>query len=126
MYKYIAKVIRLNPEVEEEVTVDINGIEVTCFAGLCPYAIEVNKEYPVMFEFLDYELIEEGSDVEHENPYIKRLGKGYSYELGGWLSGDVIDFGIKIQEELLGIDHAYLDGKYIRLLIDRLDIEFMD
>ena len=40
---YTAFVKNLNPHIEEEVTVEIEGIEFTGFAFICPYKIELGK-----------------------------------------------------------------------------------
>ncbi|MBQ4880116.1 hypothetical protein J8M21_23165 [Pseudoalteromonas luteoviolacea] len=58
MITYNAKVLGLNSDIEEEVTLEVNGIELTCFAGVCPYKLTIGQEYPVTFEMLDFELSE--------------------------------------------------------------------
>jgi hypothetical protein len=40
---YTALVKRLDPQIEEEVTIEIEGIQFTGFAFICPYKIEVGK-----------------------------------------------------------------------------------
>lgn len=64
MIIYNAKVLGLNPDIEEEVTLEVNGIELTCFAGMCPYELNIGQEYPVTFEMLDFELTEQESAEE--------------------------------------------------------------
>ncbi len=48
---YMALVKRLDPQIEEEVIIEIEGIEFTGFAFICPYKIEVGKSYPVSIGF---------------------------------------------------------------------------
>lgn len=49
---YTALVKRLDSQIEEEVTIEIEDIEFTGFAFICPYKIEVGKSYPVTMELL--------------------------------------------------------------------------
>ncbi|MBN3575903.1 hypothetical protein [Vibrio neptunius] len=123
MITYNAKVLGLNPDIEEEVTLEVSGVELTCFAGVCPYELTIGQEYPVTFDMLDFELSEQ-EDVEETS--LKRVGNTYAYELIGRLNGNAIDAGIKVSNEFLESDYAYLDGKFICLNAERLDVEFLD
>lgn len=122
MITYNVKVIGLNPDVEEEVTLEVNGIKVTCFAGICPYALALGQKYPVTFEMLDFELSEQKSSEETS---LKRIGSTYAHELRGKLCGDTINSIIKVSDRFLASNYAYLDGKYICLNVERLDVEFL-
>ena len=44
---YLAQIKRLSDDVEEEVVLRINGVELTCFATVCPYKIEEEASYQV-------------------------------------------------------------------------------
>ncbi len=123
MFKYTAKVVGLDPDIEEEVTLRIKGMDFTCFAGICPYELSVGQEYPVTFEMLDFELSEQ---VNSDETSFERIENTYAYTLKGKLCRDTIDVGIKISDEFLASDYAYLDGKYICLNVDRLDVEFLE
>ncbi|MDK9773526.1 hypothetical protein [Vibrio sp. B181a] len=123
MIIYNAKVLGLNPEIEEEVTIEVNGIELTCFAGMCPYELNIGQEYPVTFEMLDFELTEQESAEETSTT---RVDSTYAYKLLGRLNGGTIDAGLKICDDFLESDYAYLDGQFICLCVERLDVEFLD
>tara|TARA_Y100000588_G_scaffold311505_1_gene337582 strand:+ start:688 stop:1062 length:375 start_codon:yes stop_codon:yes gene_type:complete len=123
MIIYNAKVLGLNPDIEEEVTLEVNGIELTCFAGMCPYELNIGQEYPVTFEMLDFELTEQESAEETSTT---RVDSTYAYKLLGRLNGGTIDAGLKICDEFLESDYAYLDGQFICLCVERLDVEFLD
>lgn len=58
---YNAFVKGLDPHIEEEVILKIEGIEFTGFSSVCPYEIEVGKKYPVLvgFTILDELVIRE-------------------------------------------------------------------
>lgn len=123
MIIYNAKVLGLNPDIEEEVTLEVNGIKLTCFAGMCPYELNIGQEYPVTFEMLDFELTEQESAEETSTT---RVDSTYAYKLLGRLNGGTIDAGLKICDDFLESDYAYLDGQFICLCVERLDVEFLD
>lgn len=124
MNKYNALVKKIDDDVEEEVTLSLNGFEVTCFAGVCPYQIEEGKEYPVSFELMifdDYHV----NESKEEMPSLERVGSSFSYWIIGKLEGGIVNSSIPFEDEILLSDYGYLDGKYIRLKIDRIDVEFL-
>ena len=101
----------------------MNGIKVTCFAGVCPYEIQVGEKYPVLFELMifdDYEIEEQDNEL---------LGleciDGFSYWVKGQLNKGVIECGICFQDEILLSEYGHLDGKFIRIKVDRIDVEFL-
>lgn len=44
-----AKLTAMNDEDEYEVTLEVNGATLMCFAVVCPYKINVGEYYPVEF-----------------------------------------------------------------------------
>ncbi|CAM3908535.1 hypothetical protein VA7868_01131 [Vibrio aerogenes CECT 7868] len=123
MNKYEIILRKLNPTIEEEVTIELNKTMLTVFAGICSYPIQVDQSYWITFSMSDFELHEQDCSEEYS---VIRVNNAYSYELKGILNGDTIDTGVfKIQDEYLSFEFGYLDGKYICLYVDRLDIEFL-
>ncbi|WP_210404803.1 hypothetical protein [Hahella sp. CCB-MM4] len=124
MTKLYALVKKIDDNIEEEVTLELNGVELTCFAGVCPYQIQEGKEYPVSFEleiFDDY-CVEE---LNEEKVALERIGNDFSYWVAGRLDGSVIHSVIQFEDEILMSDYGYLDGKFIRMKVDRIDVEFL-
>ena len=82
---YTALVKRLDPQIEEEVIIEIEGIEFTGFAFICPYKIEVGKSYPVSigFTILNELMI---CEIQGEKKEIERIGLGYEYYIRGKIS----------------------------------------
>ncbi|MDK1288392.1 hypothetical protein [Pseudoalteromonas umbrosa] len=95
MITYNAKDLGLNPDIEEEITLEVNGFELTCFAGVCPYELTIGH---VTFEVLDFELSEQRG---LEKTSLKRVGNTYAYELKDRSNGDLIEAGIKLSDEVL-------------------------
>jgi len=122
MIKYNAQVIHTNENIEEEVTLRVNGYELTCFANICPYEIILSKIYPVIFGIDDYDVCIQNNSKETN---MRRIGDGYAYEIKGKIMFDTIDAGIQIYDEQLAYDYKYLNNEYVCLNTERLNVEFL-
>lgn len=123
---YIAEVINLNDEIEEEVVLRINDIEITCFVSICLFLIEKHMTYqvqimPVIFHnYVVYEVPEE------TKPLIEKEGDSFIYNCIGRLIGNQLDINfIILEDDILLRDFSYLDGKMIAWKVDRIDVEFI-
>ncbi|WP_018931988.1 hypothetical protein [Gracilibacillus lacisalsi] len=122
---YTDFVKNLNPHIEEEVTVEIEGIEFTGFAFICSYKIELGKSYPVSigFTILDDLIILE---IQEETKEIEGIGSGYEYYIRGLLYEDTLDAGIVFNDEdQYFFDYPELIGKNVEMRVDRISIEFL-
>jgi hypothetical protein len=111
---YTALVKRLDPQIEEEVTIEIGDIEFTVFSFICPYEIEVGKSYPVSigFTILDELMIRE---IQGERKELERIGLGYEYYVRGFLREDTIDVGIVLtDEDEYFADYPELKDKHVK------------
>ncbi|MBE0343127.1 hypothetical protein E4V51_21735 [Paenibacillus sp. 28ISP30-2] len=123
--KYLAIIKRLSPHIEEEVTLEIQGIEFTGFSFVYPYEVEVGKEYSVSigFTILDELVIREIHDEKKE---LEPIGLGYQYYIRGFLQEDSINAGIVFSDEdEYFVDYPDLIGKYVEMKVDRSSIEFL-
>lgn len=123
--KLNAKVVKLDSYIEEEVLLEINGIQITCFICLCPYRLEEGKTYPVelSFVFLDDETFKE---IQIEKYEVKKLDNaGFKYKLTGKVVEGCLDIGngIKIEDEMFE-EFKYLEGSFIELIVDRISVDF--
>jgi hypothetical protein len=119
-----AKVEEIGEDVEEEVTLRIGDVSIVCFTGYSPYQVEKGKVYPVSLNlafFNDFELIE-SDDLQ---PSLRKIGDGFAYVVTGLLCDDVIDAGVKFQDETFLSDYGYLTGKMVSVKADRIDVEFL-
>ncbi|MEC1606562.1 hypothetical protein [Bacillus halotolerans] len=122
---YKAHVKGLDPHIEEEVILEIDGIEFTGFSSVCPYEIEVGKKYPVLggFTILDELVIRESIEKTIE---LERIGLGYQYYIRGVLQEDSIDAGIVLtDEDEYFYEYPHLIGKNVEMKVDRISIEFL-
>lgn len=125
--KYDVLVKGLNQCVEEEVIIEANGIVLYCFAhwGL---AIEVGKKYKanIGVTILDDLGMREISDSSNS---FRQVGSTFAYYIQGKfdLNSRILDAGVQIQfdeDEVDLHDYGYLDGKYVEIKVDRINIEF--
>jgi len=121
---YTARVEAIGERIEEEVTLQIGGIHLLCFASSCPYPIEVGGRYPVelsLFTIDDLEVM----DVAPTAASIERIGEGFAYLLTGTLSGDTLDAGLIFQDPMFNINYAWLSGRTVQVRADRIDAAFL-
>lgn len=121
---YHALIICLGNDIEEEVTLSINGIELTCFSSVCPYDLHKGEMYPVLLEIMifdEYQVSELGVGVVG----LERIGNNFSYWITGRLDKGEVDCGIRFEDEILLSNYGYMDGKLIKLKVDRIDVEFL-
>ncbi|MDR4228442.1 hypothetical protein [Bacillus mojavensis] len=122
---YKALVKGIDPHIEEEVILEIEGVEFTGFSSVYPYEIEVGKKYPVLvgFTILDELVIRENKE---ETKDLERIGLGYQYYIRGVLQEDSIDAGIVLtDEDEYFSEYPYLIGEHVEIKVDRISVEFL-
>lgn len=123
---YEALVLRVDEDIEEEVMLRIGGIELACFASVCPYNIEVGLSYPVELHPVVFDNYSVNELPDGTPPSIDRVGTGFAYLITGKLSSGCLEAGgLVIEDEVLERDFSYLEGKMIAMKIDRMDVEFL-
>lgn len=95
--KQTALLKSIDENIEEEVLLEINGIEFKGFANYYPYEIHVGQDYNVSLTmFTDCDIFE--SKVKRKE--VKQINNGFSYFIRGkMLAGGLIDAGIILKEE---------------------------
>lgn len=121
-----AKYIKQSDVIEEEVDLEINGILIKGFAQLYPfsYALEEEKVFPVELTLfmMDYEF----DILENKKFSVEPINDGFSYYLYGKVENDILKLGnFDIQDEVLLL-MPEIDGKFIRLKVDRINVEFIE
>lgn len=120
----VAKVQALNPDIEEEITLDVDGLILVGFASNRP-ALAVGDSRKVqlrLFTASDYGLTPASSDSA---PSIARIGTGFGYCIVGTLVDQGISVGaVILQDESLSTDFAYLIGEKVSLVADRIGVRF--
>jgi|LakMenEpi03Aug12_release.lakeMendotaPanAssembly.Ray.scaffolds.fasta_scaffold1132587_1 hypothetical protein len=119
-----AKLIAMNEMDEYEVTLEINGATLICFAVVCPYKIELGKIYPIELSLSVSDELEpkELNEAVHG---FKKIGSRYKYLLCGELNVDKLNLDLfSIQDDYLG-QFPELDGKCIELEVQGLWVTFL-
>ncbi|QMT33090.1 hypothetical protein LNQ82_00720 [Conchiformibius steedae DSM 2580] len=123
MFKYKAKLVKLDEEIEELGFFIINGIELLCFISSVTFQLELNKEYLVE---LTYQILDEyhiNNTPEQYTIGFKNINNNFNYHLYGSFKENILSVNsIKFTDEFLVNHFPYLENKNIVLFIDRLEI----
>ena len=87
-----AKLIAMNDEDEYEVTLEVKGATLMCFAVVCPYRIDIGKYYPIEFSLNVQDGIEPKIPKDGTQG-IEKISRGYEYILRGKLNNGKLDLG---------------------------------
>lgn len=126
--QYMAKVINISTIIEEEVTIEINGIQIIAFINECPFELIVGEVYQIVLDvtILDEFIIKQ---VNLEEYKIHQENNSFAYTLQGKLDFDegtleVGGINFEIDKEFL-MDYGYLHEQYVQIKVDRLTVEFL-
>lgn len=125
-YEVIVK--KLNPHIEEEVTIKVNSFELVCFDPNGAIHWEVNKRYKAKIGFSVFNdlAMRETKELFGFSQIDNTLG----YYIRGKFDLDsrTMDAGIRIQfneDEFDLHDYSYWDGKNVEIRVDRINIELI-
>ncbi|GAB6085906.1 hypothetical protein [Alkaliphilus crotonatoxidans] len=127
--EYNAIVKGFNEHVEEEVIVEIGGVEIT---GFMPFGIsfqpEEKQEYLVSLGFVVLDDIEM-QKIEQLDMGFYRIDNSFAYFIRGYFDFDkrTINAGLIVELEEEMVDGlAYFDGCYVQIRVDRINIDFLN
>ncbi|MFK3774189.1 hypothetical protein [Pseudomonas sp. NPDC089406] len=123
MNKTLIKILKLNPDDENEATLEIGGFPIRCFIGHCPNAINEGEEHLVeltMYFEDDYKAVE----APERQPYMKNTNNGFSVEIAGHLDSNSLRSITILDDEDIHYDHPELNDKFIIVYADRLQVDF--
>ncbi|WP_040952002.1 hypothetical protein [Gorillibacterium massiliense] len=123
--KYKALIKATDPNIEEEVKIEINGVELIGFVDSFPYGINIGGYYPVEIGITvldDLEL----KEIDRPAKEIEQIEEGFGYFIRGELDGDRLYSAIIFQDDEWFQEYCYLTGKYVEIVIDRISIEFLE
>lgn len=120
------KILSFNDNVEEEVCVEINGINLFCFSNFHTHTMKMNDVYSAELELIIFEGLQMKEMAKPVKEVI-RIGETFSYILKGYFNDGILDVGINIDFDSEDIDGFwYLDRKYVEISgIDRINIDFL-
>lgn len=127
--EYNVLVKKVNPCIDEEVTIEVKKLELTCFATFGVPDLEVGKKYEAdigitVLDDLDMKEVEECLNG------FSQIDNSFAYYIRGNfdLESRTLDAGILIkfdEDEFDLHDNSYLDGKNVEIRVDRIKIEFI-
>ena len=121
-YKRV-RVLALNDQIQEDITLLIEGTIINCFISYCPYKIEVGKFYDVELTINipeDYVL----ERAEPSSVLAEKIDPGYSYILYGELCDERLLTFTSLNDEGIHYDHPELNGSFVKLTVERIDASF--
>jgi hypothetical protein len=120
---------KVSTDIDNEVLIEVNEIELTCFIDICYEKIEVGKRYDVNIIIDSFDSL----DMKHSTSYknnFRKIGNTFGYLITGKFnfnkrtinSSILLDFD-EDEIELCGYEH--LDGQNIEIRVLRIGVEFL-
>lgn len=121
---------KINLNIEEEVSIKLNKLDLTCFAPFGVPDLEVGKKYIADIGIMVLEDLDMKEVKEYLNGF-SRIDNSFAYYIRGRfdLESRTLDAGflIRFDEDEFDLhDNSYLDGKNVEIKVDRINIEFID
>lgn len=122
--KYFARVIALNPYVEEEVTLSLGEYEICCFINES-HLIKIEQCYLVELTLMFF------NDIEikvsnHPVMSLTQVENTFSYQLTGMLFDNKLIVANLVFEDNLFYHYSYFENQYITVTVDRINAEFIE
>lgn len=126
--KYVANVISENPNIEEELTIEINGVKILCFVEEYQCPIKIGESYLVDLDIVIFDELElEKSTVETRK--MLQVDNSFAYWIIGIFnpSQESIDSGLQLSlhDEDFS-DFWYLENQYVKLKVDRINLSILE
>lgn len=114
------RINKIDALIEEEVVFFVNGLEIIGF-NVSPQELEIGKIYEAEIDVFMIDSLDITKQEGTENKKIEDI-TNFTYNLcGKLLDGNVLDAGFYITSDLFD-DYQHLNGKYVSLAVDRLQI----
>lgn len=126
---YTIKVLGFNPDIEEEISVEVKGISIL---GFMPFGadqtVQIGREYPASIELtvLDDIFL---TEIPEGIKGLERIDSSFAYMIRGKFDAneETVDAGIKFKLDRDYLDgYWYLDGKFVEFKVDRISIKFLE
>ncbi|WP_019640492.1 hypothetical protein [Paenibacillus fonticola] len=119
----------MSPVIEEEVTLEIDGIQIVAFANECLFGLIVGEVYQIELDvtILDEFIIKQ---VDLDEYKIHQENNSFAYSLQGKLDIDegALEVGgitFEIDSEFL-MEYGYLHEQYVQIRVDRFTVDFLN
>lgn len=124
--KYLATVAELDDLIEEYALLKIGSADVVCFTDVCPYPIEVGKQYEVLLSLVVFDDYHVTECMEYEGSKILNDKKNFRSRLIGRLQADKLIVGaLEFQDDSFLSDYSDFNEKFVMVDVDRISAEFL-
>ncbi len=121
-----AELLRIDPSIEESVTVRIGQITIKAFASVCPYELQIGHIYPVRLYMVSFDHMPFREVSEETGETIVKINDAWGYTVTGRLGKSELSSGhLKLLDDGHLVDMEYLRGCKLEFTVDRLDIWFL-
>lgn len=126
--KYIAKILSSNPLIEEELSVDIEGVEISCFVEEYKCDIEYGEKYIIDLELVILDDLDM-KEIITDKQSVYQINESFSYLITGKFLVDTKQIESKIffslEDEEVS-DYWYLENKNVEIRVDRINISVIE
>lgn len=116
-----AVVKKIDESLEEELLISVSNVEIIVFLGYSNFKICEETEYEVELSLMMFDdiAIKESNSSEKQ---IIRLDDSFRHRIIGILQEDgILDSSIPFRDEVF-FEYPHLIGKFIELVVDRIDV----
>ncbi|MCT6518000.1 MULTISPECIES: hypothetical protein [Enterobacterales] len=122
--KYFARVVALNPYVEEEVTLSFGEYEICCFINE-PNLFVIGEVYLVELVLMFFDDIEIKLSNDHDMS-LTQIGNSFAYQLNGKLLDNKFIVTNLVFEDDLFYQYSYTENQFVMLKSDRINVEIIE
>lgn len=127
--KNIVKYLGCDSGDEFEYYIDVNGQKIIVFNGLAgcmgvPYELIPEHSYPIMVYLFFIDDCQIEAINEKKYAIEKADSSYYAYYLYGKLKDNKLDLNGFIVEDEIFSNYKQLDGKFVKVKADRIDVKF--
>ncbi len=122
--KYFARVVALNPYVEEEVRLSFGEYEICCFINE-PNVFVIGEVYLVELVLMFFDDIEIKPSNDHVMS-LTQIGNSFAYQLNGKLLDNKFIVTNLVFEDDLFYQYSHIENQYVMLKSDRINVEIIE
>jgi len=118
------KILAMDDQVEDCVTLHTCGVTVECFVNYCAYIVAVGETYlaELTIDYSDPIQIELAPET---NALLEKNGDGFGYYLYGALEGGTFRTFTVFSDEDIHFDYPELAECFVKIKVDRINVSFL-
>ncbi|MBJ2346992.1 MULTISPECIES: hypothetical protein [Pseudomonas] len=118
------KIVAIDDVVEDCMTLLVHGYTVECFVNHCASNVAVGETHQaeITIDYSDPIQIELSSKT---NTPLEKNGDGFGYYLYGVLEGDIFKTFTVFPDEDIHFDFPELAGRFVKIEVDRINVNFL-